>query len=65
MILNKQEILSRINNKPPMVSNIKDINLQLQPAGLDLSLKNVFVFNSAGCIDFDNSERVLSKKHQL
>lgn len=65
MILNKSQIIDRLNNKPPMVSNIKDIVLQLQPTGLDLTVKSIYKWKSAGTLDFDNSNRKLSEKHKV
>jgi deoxycytidine triphosphate deaminase len=60
MILNKNEIELRIKSDPSMVSNIKDLKLQLQPAALDLTVKNIFSFMTAGYLDFNNSNRLLS-----
>lgn len=34
---------------------------QFQPAGIDISLKEVYQFESAGVIDFDNKERTISE----
>jgi dUTP pyrophosphatase len=33
---------------------------QYQPAGVDITLKEVYMFSSAGMIDFDNKERKIS-----
>lgn len=38
---------------------------QFQPAGFDLTLKEVHKFSSSGKIDFDNKERILSKSVPL
>ncbi len=65
MILNKKMITERLNNEPPMVSNIKDINLQLQPVALDLTVKEIYTWVSAGILDFDNSKRLLSEKSKI
>jgi len=65
MLLNKNEIIKRLNRTPPMVSNIKDRQLQLQPAGLDLSVKKIYGFESPGCLDFDNSKRELSSRYEI
>ncbi len=65
MILNKFQIKQRIESNPAMVSNIKDLNHQLQPAGLDLTVSRVFKWESAGCLDFDNSGRYLSEKTEV
>lgn len=62
MILNKKQIKERLNNNPPMVTNLKDINVQLQPTSLDLTVKNIYTWASSGCLDFDNSKRKLSEK---
>lgn len=36
-------------------------NSQYQPAGIDITLKEVYSFKSEGLIDFDNSERKISE----
>ena len=38
---------------------------QIQPAGVDLTLKEVHSFEDAGEIDFDNSKRRISKTKKL
>ncbi|MBN2478350.1 deoxyuridine 5'-triphosphate nucleotidohydrolase [Candidatus Micrarchaeota archaeon] len=38
---------------------------QYQPAGVDITLKEVYEFESAGKIDFDNSERKISEVKPL
>lgn len=63
MILNKKQIEERLSHNPPMVSNLVDKNIQLQTTGLDLTIKNIFKFTSAGQLNFDNSTRKLSTKH--
>lgn len=65
MILNKKQIEQRLANNPPMVTNIKDLKLQLQPTCLDLTIKDIYKFKSAGCLDFDNSKRKLSLKYLI
>lgn len=65
MMLNKSEILTRIATNPPMVTDLIDLNTQIQPAGLDLTIKNIFSWKSSGTLDFDNSQRILSEKHPI
>ncbi|MDD5453873.1 MAG: deoxyuridine 5'-triphosphate nucleotidohydrolase [Candidatus Ratteibacteria bacterium] len=65
MILNKNQIAKRILNDPPMVDNIIDLNVQLQPTGLDLTVKKIYKWASAGELDFDNSRRILSEKVEI
>ena len=38
---------------------------QFQPAGVDLTLKSIFSFSEAGCIDGDNAKRRLPKTTEL
>lgn len=60
MILGRDDILRLIAEAdPPLVSGWVNLDTQLQPAGFDLSLMEVREFKSAGCIDFDNSNRRL------
>jgi len=42
-----------------LLQNVKDISLQLQPCGVDLTIAKVFETEGIGSIDFDNSKRVL------
>lgn len=65
MILNKAQILERLSSNPPMVDKLVDVNLQIQPEALDLTIKKIFRWDSAGCLDFDNSNRILSKKSEM
>lgn len=64
MILNKAQILSRIKESS-MIKNIIDINSQLQPVGVDLTVSKIYRYNSIGTIDFDNSKRILSEKYEM
>lgn len=65
MILNKKQIEERLSHNPPMVSNLMDKTVQLQTTGLDLTVKTISKWESAGHLDFDNSKRKLSAKHTL
>lgn len=55
-MLNKEEIKKLIEEKKT-VKNYCDLDIQLTPNGLDLTLAEVFGFDSAGALDFSNSER--------
>lgn len=43
-----------------ILSNIRCSKTQVQPCGIDLSLKQVLTLTSSGCIDFSNSQRQTS-----
>jgi len=57
MILTKNEILERINSQPPLVKDFIDLNKQLQPAGIDLTLRRVYRIENIGRLGFTNKER--------
>ena len=57
MILTKNEILERINSSPPLIKDFIDLDKQLQPAGIDLTVRKVYQISSAGKLDFTNKER--------
>ena len=46
---------SIINN----VSSTVDIKKQVQSAGIDLTVQNIFILNDGGELDFDNSQRFI------
>lgn len=62
-VLNKGELAERII-KDKLVE-VRDAKHQLQPASVDLTLEKIYRFVSQGAIDFDNSQRVLSKVEEI
>jgi dUTP pyrophosphatase len=58
-VLSAVRIREYQKNTPPLVEGLLDADLQIQPNGVDLSLHSVQAFQSAGQLDFDNSERIL------
>jgi len=61
MILTKDEIIELLRKRPPLVENMIDPNIQIQPAGIDLTVREICSFNSYGKIDFTNNERLIPK----
>jgi dUTP pyrophosphatase len=57
MILSKEEILELQKKNPPLIENVIDINKQLTPNGIDLSINEIHEFKDFGQVDFDNKER--------
>lgn len=51
--------------KNNIVRNFLDKNNQTQPCGVDLTLKQIICWKSAGIIDFDNSKRKLPEVDTL
>jgi len=48
-----------------LITGYIDLEKQLQPAGFDLSLREVHTYLGAGAVDFDNKERKLAPTRQL
>jgi dUTP pyrophosphatase len=65
ILLTKEEILKLLKAQPPLLENLYDIEQQVQPNGIDLTIKEIASFESAGIIAPENSQRVLSETKQL
>jgi len=68
---NKQGVLTRLdilrmqNNQPPLIADAVDLNEQLQPNGIDLTVREVAFFSSSGKITGSNRSRELSALARL
>lgn len=71
MILNKKEIKELIMGNPPLIENFIDLETQLQPAGIDLTVNKIEYFNienecdNNGVIDFDNTLRKIPRLEKV
>jgi dUTP pyrophosphatase len=59
-ILSRDDILKMLGATPPLVENLCDAQQQVQPNGIDLTLKEVALFSSPGSLGPSNQNRVLS-----
>jgi dUTP pyrophosphatase len=59
-ILSKEDILKMLGATPPLVENLYDVRQQVQPNGIDLTLKEIALFSSQGSLGAGNQNRVLS-----
>ena len=59
-ILSKQDICKLIQQKPPLIEGYIDLEEQVQPNGIDLTLREVALLQSPGKIAVKNSQRVVS-----
>ena len=59
-ILSKEDILKMLGATPPLVENLYDVQQQVQPNGIDLTLKEVALFSSQGSLGASNQNRALS-----
>jgi len=64
-VLSKSQIRALVRIKPPLIEEMIDVNTQLQPNGVDLTVKHIEKIVGAGCIDFSNKERKLSETVEL
>jgi dUTP pyrophosphatase len=64
-ILSREDILKMLGESPPLVENLCDVRRQVQPNGIDLTLKEVALFSSSGSLSPDNEGRVLSSTSPL
>jgi len=60
-VLSRAEIRRLLAGKPPLVEDFVDLEQQLQPNGIDLTLHEVALLQSAGTITVDNSQRQVSE----
>ena len=59
-ILSKQDILELLQQQPPLVEGYLDLEQQMQPNGIDLTLRDVALLQSPGAIAVSNSQRVVA-----
>ena len=57
--------MKRLGASPPLVENLCDVQQQVQPNGIDLTLKEVALFSSPGSLSPGNKNRVLSSTSPL
>jgi dUTP pyrophosphatase len=58
-MLSHDELIFLIDRKPPLVEQMIDPKVQVQPNGIELTLQRVEVHEGSGAIAFDNKERRL------
>ncbi|RLF14875.1 MAG: deoxyuridine 5'-triphosphate nucleotidohydrolase [Thermoprotei archaeon] len=58
-------ILRKFIENGMIVQCFIDLNMQLQPAGIDLTLGKVFKFTSMGIIDFSNEKRRIADVEEI
>jgi dUTP pyrophosphatase len=58
-VLGREDLLARITGDPPLLSNWTDLAEQVQPNGIDLSLRSVARIVGGGVLAADNAGRRL------
>jgi dUTP pyrophosphatase len=59
-ILSRKDILTLIQETPPLIQDYVNLEEQLQPNGFDLTLRDVALIQSGGQIGVSNSQRIIS-----
>jgi dUTP pyrophosphatase len=64
-ILSREDIVKMLGASPPLVDNLYDVQQQVQPNGIDLTLKGIALFCSPGSLGPGAESRVLSNTSPL
>jgi len=64
-LLSSNELRKLIKANPPLLENAIDVETQIQPNGLELTLKEIKTIEGVGAVDFDNSERKVPEANTL
>ncbi|MCQ1534481.1 deoxyuridine 5'-triphosphate nucleotidohydrolase [Methanosarcina sp. KYL-1] len=64
-LLSSNELRKLVKMTPPLLENAVDIETQIQPNGLELTLKEVKTIEGVGAVDFDNSGRKIPESQLL
>ncbi len=64
-MLSHDELISLINKSPPLVEQMIDPEIQVQPNGIELTLQRIEILETSGAIAFDNSERKLPQTENV
>ncbi|NLL89619.1 MAG: deoxyuridine 5'-triphosphate nucleotidohydrolase [Dehalococcoidales bacterium] len=64
-VLSKNDIKMLLNGNPPLLEGYLNLEEQLQPNGVDFTLRGICSLQSAGRIAVSNKERVVSKQSAL
>lgn len=59
-VLSRNEILNLLSVTPPLIEGIINTEQQIQPNGVDLTIRDVALIASTGTLAADNKNRVLS-----
>lgn len=59
-VLTRQDIFELTRRQPPLISGEIDLDEQVQPNGIDLTVREIAVFSSRGCLASTNESRELS-----
>lgn len=61
MILTKRNIIELMKNDPPLIENMKDLEIQIQENGVDLTIGEVLIPIESGLVNFNNEIRQICR----
>lgn len=64
-ILSREDILEMLKATSPLVGSLCDVQQQVQPNGVDLTVKEIALLSSPGSLNLKNEARVLSSTSPL
>jgi dUTP pyrophosphatase len=64
-VLSGVSIRRMIEGSPPLVEGCPDLDRQIQPNGIDLTLESVWGLRGAGQLGTDDAERILPPREEL
>lgn len=64
-MLSRDELIFLLNKTPPLVEQMINPEIQVQPNGIELTLQRVEVHEGSGSIAFDNAERKLPQTRNM
>jgi dUTP pyrophosphatase len=64
-LLTNEDLAELLGKEPPLIEGMIDPYFQVGPDGIDLTIKSVERFRSAGVIDFNNACRVLAQTEKV
>jgi len=60
-VLSQQDIYRLLKKKPPLIEGCVNLEQQLQPNGVDLTLREIALLQSSGRIAAEDSQRLVSE----
>ena len=64
-MLSRDELRERIERETPLIENMIDKEIQLQPNSVELTLKGIEALKNSGTVDFDNSQRQVPQSENI
>jgi dUTP pyrophosphatase len=64
-VLAGEDLREALNGQPPLVEGLLDPDVQVQPNGIELTLRSVAALVGSGSLAFDNRDRKLAKTRSI